>query len=139
MKHRIIKRRIAVFLQIALLLLMCFPAVAVAEGTTAINMTLSKTLASVGDNIVVSGTTIPGMGSLKVIDTAGNIAVFDATKVDGDGSYAISQSSRGCFRKLTVVAGEGSSATGELNLGTQPLGNSTDLRLAGRRNSRTRY
>lgn len=111
------------FLQIALLLLMCFPAVAVAEGTTAINMTLSKTLASVGDNIVVSGTTIPGAWvPLKVIDTAGNIAVFDATKADGDGSYAISfKVPEGVSGKLTVVAGEGSSvATGELNLGTQP-------------------
>lgn len=123
MKHRIIKRRIAVFLQIALLLLMCFPAVAMAEGTPAINMTLSKTLASVGDNIVVSGTTIPGAWvPLKVIDTAGNIAVFDATKADGDGSYAISfKVPEGVSGKLTVVAGEGSSvATGELNLGTQP-------------------
>jgi hypothetical protein len=110
MKHRIIKRRIAVFLQIALLLLMCFPAVAVAEGTTAINMTLSKTLASVGDNIVVSGTTIPGAWvPLKVIDQAGNIVVFDATKAGGDGNYTISFIiPEGVTGTLKVVVGEGS-------------------------------
>ncbi len=114
MKQRIIKqRRIAVFLQIALLLLMCFPAVAKAEGTTAINTSLSKTMASVGDNIVVSGTTTPGAWvPLKVIDTAGNIAVFDATKADQNGSYTISfKVPDSVPGTLKVVVGEGSNVT----------------------------
>jgi len=99
-----------VFLQIALLLLMCFPAVAVAEGTTAINMSLSKTMASVGDNIVVSGTATPGAWvPLKVIDQAGNIVVFDATKAGGDGNYTISFIiPEGVTDTLKVVVGEGS-------------------------------
>ena len=51
------KRRLIVFLQIAMLLLMCFPAVALADDPP--TMSLSETSARVGDSVTVSGTTSP--------------------------------------------------------------------------------
>ncbi len=103
------KRRIIVFLQIAMLLLMCFPAIASADSTPTITMSLSKTTASVGDSITASGTTASGAWvPLKVVDEAGNIVVFDATKANMNGSYSIAfKVPTGASGSLTVVAGEG--------------------------------
>ncbi|MGI6647981.1 MAG: S-layer homology domain-containing protein [Bacillota bacterium] len=121
MMHRIIKRRIIVFLQIALLLMMCFPAVVMADSSPQISVSLSKTTAPVGDSVTVSGTTASGAWvPLKVIDEAGNIVVFDAGKADPSGNYSIGfivpASASGT---LTVVVGEGSGvATSPLTVGT---------------------
>jgi len=65
------KRRIIVFVQIAMLLLMFFPAAAMAD-TSNITMSLSKTEASVGDSITASGTTATDdWVPLKVVDGLG--------------------------------------------------------------------
>ena len=48
------KRRLIVFLQITMLLLMCFPAVALADDPP--TMSLGETSARVGDSVTVSGT-----------------------------------------------------------------------------------
>jgi hypothetical protein len=103
------KRRIIVFLQIAMLLLMCFPAVAMADDTSTITMSLSKTTAAVGDSITVSGTTASGAWvPLKVVDGAGNIVVFDAAKANVNGSYTIAfKVPAGASGTLAVVVGEG--------------------------------
>jgi hypothetical protein len=128
MMHRIIKRRIIVFLQIALLLMMCFPAVVMADSSPQISVSLSKTTAPVGDSVTVSGTTASGAWvPLKVIDEAGNIVVFDAGKADPSGNYSIGfivpASASGT---LTVVVGEGSGvATKALNIGGSPSSSSS--------------
>lgn len=104
------KPRIAVFLSVTLILLaMCVPAVAIANGSTEISLSLSKTTASVGESITASGTTAPGAWvPLKVIDGAQNILVFDAKKADANGNYRLDfivpASASGT---LTIVVGEG--------------------------------
>jgi len=103
------KRRIIVFVQIAMLLLMFFPAAAMAD-TSDITMLLSKTEASVGDSITVSGLSASGdWVVIKVVDQAGNIIVFDVTKADAEGAYSINfKVPAGSAGILKVVAGEGS-------------------------------
>jgi len=103
------KRRIIVFVQIAMLLLMFFPAAAMAD-TSNITMSLSKTEASVGDSITASGTTATDdWVPLKVVDGSGNIVVFDATKSNVEGIYTIVFIvPAGASGTLTVVVGEGS-------------------------------
>ena len=53
------KRRILVFFQIAMLVLLSIPAAAVAGSTQQIDLSLSKTNASAGDSVTASGTTTP--------------------------------------------------------------------------------
>jgi uncharacterized protein YjdB len=101
------KRRILIFLQIALLLMMYVPA-AVADSS--IVMSLSKTTASGGDTVTASGTTFPeSWVPIKVVDEIGNIVLFDTGKADASGNYSIDfviPSLNPCT--LTVVVGEGS-------------------------------
>lgn len=109
------KRRMLVFFQIAMLLLMCLPAVAMADNPSAITMSLSKTKASVGDSITASGSTASGAWvPLKVVDGAGNIVVFDAAKANETGSYTIDFIvPAGASGTLTVVVGEGGNVVNE--------------------------
>ncbi len=97
-------------MQIAMLLMMCFPTGAMAEGTSSITMSLNKTGASVGERISASGTTASGAWvAVKAVDGAGNIVVFDAAKADIKGSYSIDfVVPDGSSGVLAVVAGEGS-------------------------------
>ncbi|MDD2554461.1 MAG: S-layer homology domain-containing protein [Desulfotomaculaceae bacterium] len=114
-----------VFLQVLLLLLFCIPAMASADSSPRVSLTLSKTTASVDDDVTVSGETGPNAWvPLKVIDDAGNILVFDARKADANGYYSIDfivpDSASGV---LTVVIGEGSNVTtGTLAVKTRPSG-----------------
>lgn len=117
------KRRILIFLQIALLMMMYVPA-AMAATTS---LSLNKSTASVGDSVTASGTTSPeSWVPLKVLDGNGGIVVFDAGKADTEGNYSINFIvPKGASGKLTVVVGEGSNvATATLN-GKTGNGNST--------------
>jgi hypothetical protein len=104
------KRRILVFFQIAMLVLLSIPAAAVAGSTQQIDLSLSKTNASAGDSVTASGTTTPeAWVPLKVVDEAGNVVVFDARKADQNGHYSIDFIvPNEAFGTLTVVVGEGS-------------------------------
>ena len=107
------KRRILVFIQIALLLMMYVPA-AIADSS--IVLSLSASTASVGDTVTASGVTSPGAWvPLKVIDSAGNIVAFDAGRADTEGNYRIDfvvpEDASGV---LMVVVGEGSNVTSEM-------------------------
>lgn len=106
------KRRILIFLQIALLLMMYVPA-AVADSS--IVMSLSKTTASGGDTVTASGTTFPeSWVPIKVVDEIGNIVLFDTGKADAEGNYSIdfvvSENASGV---LTIVVGEGSNVASQ--------------------------
>lgn len=118
------KLRIAVFLPVTLMLLvMCVPALAIANSSTEISLSLSKTTASVGESVTASGTTAPGAWvPLKVIDGAQSILVFDAKKADANGNYRLDfVVPAGASGTLTVVAGEGGNVTTEtLTVGTVP-------------------
>ncbi len=104
------KLRIVVCLQIALLVLMiCFAAVALANSSSEINLSLSKSSALNGESVTASGTsTANAWVPLKIVDDKGSIVVFDARKAEANGNYSIdfivpdSDS-----ETLTVVVGEG--------------------------------
>lgn len=109
-----------VFLVIALLLLVCIPITAAADGAD-ISLSLSKNVALVGDSVTASGKTAPNAWvPLKVIDGAQSIVVFDAQKADAGGNYSIGFIvPAGASGTLTVVAGEGANvATASLTVGT---------------------
>ncbi|MGI6549436.1 MAG: S-layer homology domain-containing protein [Syntrophomonadales bacterium] len=117
------KRRILVFFQIALLLMMYVPA-AMAATTS---LSLNKSTAAAGDTVTASGTTSPGAWvPLKVLDGNGGIVVFDAGKAGNDGNYSVNfVVPQGASGPLTVVVGEGSNvATATLN-GTPGTGGGT--------------
>lgn len=103
------KRRILIFFQIAMLVLLSIPAAAVAGSTPQIDLSLSKTTASAGDSVTASGTTAADAWvPLKIVDEDGSIVVFDARKADQNGNYSIEfivpNEASGT---LTVVVGEG--------------------------------
>ncbi|OPX86464.1 MAG: S-layer protein precursor [Pelotomaculum sp. PtaB.Bin104] len=103
------KLRIVAYLQIALMLLMCVPAMALAN-TPNTTLSLSKTTASVNESVTASGTTEPNAWvPLKVVDAAKNILYFDTAKSDATGNYSIDfiVPADGAGT-LTVVVGEGS-------------------------------
>lgn len=112
------KRRILVFFQIAMLVLLSIPAAAVAGSTPQIDLSLSKTAASAGDSVTASGTTaLNAWVPLKIVDEDGSIVVFDARKADQNGNYSIDfVVPNGASGTLTVVVGEGANvATATLN------------------------
>ncbi|TEB08064.1 Endo-1,4-beta-xylanase A precursor [Pelotomaculum schinkii] len=113
------KLRIVAYLQIALMLLMCVPAMALAN-TPNTTLSLSKTTASVNKSVTASGTTEPNAWvPLKVVDAAKNIVYFDTTKSDATGNYSIDFIvPGGAAGTLTVVAGEGDNVDNKrLNVG----------------------
>ena len=103
------RHKIAVFLQITLLLLMvCIPAGALADSGD-ITLVLNKTTVATGESVTASGITDPDAWIvIKVINGAGSIIVFDAQKADGEGNYSIDFNVPDAEGTLTVVAGEGS-------------------------------
>ncbi|KAF1085776.1 Chitinase A1 precursor [Sporotomaculum syntrophicum] len=103
-------RRLVVFLQIALLLLMCVPAIAAANG---ISMELNKNAASIGESVTVTGKTAPtAWVPIKVVDEAQNIVLFEANKADDSGDYRIEfKVPAVASGTLTIVVGEGSNVT----------------------------
>ncbi len=112
-------RRLVVLLQIALLLLMCVPAIAAANG---ISMELNKSVASVGEIITATGKTAPNAWvPIKVIDEAQNIVLFDAKKADDSGDYSIEfKVPAGASGTLTIIVGEGSNVIfKDLTVGTE--------------------
>lgn len=111
------KLRIVAYLQIALMLLMCVPAMALANTSNDTSLSLSKTAASVGESVTASGTTEPNAWvPLKIVDAAQSIVYFDTTKADAKGDFSIDfVVPAGAAGTLTVVAGEGSNIdTGSL-------------------------
>ncbi len=112
-------RRLVVFLQIALLLLMCVPAIAAANG---ISMELNKSTALIDEIVTATGQTSPNAWvPIKVVDEAQNIVFFDTKKADAGGNYSIDfKVPASASGTLTVVVGEGNNVISKnLNVGTE--------------------